>query len=110
MNRRSHLFAVLLAAAAAAGCENRDMRQLETRAERTVEQLVPAVEDAAITGKVKAALIAAPEVSGTAIDVDTQGQVVSLQGTVEAARQRAEEIARKIEGVRDVRNSVVVKR
>jgi hyperosmotically inducible protein len=88
------------------------LQQFGQRLENRVEQAVPAAEDALITSKVKGALIAAPEVSGLAVDVDTSGNVVTLRGTVKTPeqRQRAEQVARGVEGVREVRNELEVER
>jgi hypothetical protein len=69
------------------------------------------VDDAVITTKVKAALAADPQVKATEVKVNTFKGVVQLSGFVsspEAAR-RAVEIARGVEGVREVRNDMVVK-
>jgi hyperosmotically inducible periplasmic protein len=62
------------------------------------------VGDAAVTARVKAALLADPLVSGMAIDVDTRDGVVSLAGKVSGAaeRNRAVDIARNTDGVRSV--------
>jgi hyperosmotically inducible protein len=70
-----------------------------------------AVDDSAITAKVKSSLLADPIVSATAIDVDTTAGAVSLNGIVknEQERQRAIQLAQSTEGVRvvDARNLVV---
>ena len=102
---------VVIVAALAAGCDRQEINQYAAKAERQVERAVPAVDDATVTAKVKSALIATPEVSGLRIDVDTSDNVVSLNGTVGSAEQRelAERTARSVEGVRDVKNNLVVK-
>ncbi|HEX6852457.1 MAG TPA: BON domain-containing protein [Candidatus Polarisedimenticolaceae bacterium] len=63
-----------------------------------------------ITTKTKLALYTAEDVSGTSINVDTFNGRVTLHGKVETAaeRTRAEEIAKRIEGVLGVRNLVQV--
>jgi osmotically-inducible protein OsmY len=70
-----------------------------------------AADDTAITAKVKSSLIADPIVSATAIDVDTLGGMVSLNGIVtsEQERQRAIQLARSTQGVKqvDARNLVL---
>ncbi len=70
-----------------------------------------AIEDGAITAKVKTALLADPDVKGLKIDVDTKNGVVTLSGTVEknANRDRALKIARDTDGVKSVDNQLVVK-
>jgi hyperosmotically inducible periplasmic protein len=86
-------------------------RELAAGAERQIEKSGAVLDDATITAKIKTALIAEPGLKGLAIDVDTSGNVVSLTGTVgtAAARERAEEIARKTDGVKEVRNNLAVK-
>ena len=65
-----------------------------------------ALDDATITAKVKAALLASDGVSGTDISVETVGGTVILTGEVKDAQQvqRAAEIAMNVEGVRSVDN------
>lgn len=67
--------------------------------------------DAALTARVKAALLADDEVKGLAIDVDTRAGEVTLRGTVERpeAAARAVEVASGVEGVREVVNRLTVK-
>ncbi len=62
------------------------------------------IDDAGITMKVKAKLLDDPTVKGLKIDVDTRDGVVYLTGSVsgEAEKQKAIELARNTEGVRDV--------
>jgi hyperosmotically inducible protein len=70
-----------------------------------------AIEDGAITAKVKTALLADPDVKGLKIDVDTKNGVVTLSGTVEknANLDKAVTIARNTEGVKSVENQLIVK-
>lgn len=69
-----------------------------------------AVDDAAVTAKVKAALVAEPGLKSLAINVNTFGGVVTLRGTADSQsnRQKAEQLASNVEGVRSVRNELVV--
>ena len=69
------------------------------------------IDDATVTAKVKAALLQAPDVKGTDINVDTVNGTVTLKGSVETQAQsdRAASIARGIEGVKDVQNTLTVK-
>ena len=80
--------------------------QIERQAERSVAVL----DDVTVTSKVKAALIAEPNLKGFAIDVDTAQNVVTLTGTVQSdeARTAAESVAKQIEGVKEVRNNITV--
>ena len=63
--------------------------------------------DAWITTKVKSDLLATPDVSGLAIDVDTKSGVVMLKGSVDSKAQadKAVAIAKKIDGVKKVDSS-----
>lgn len=69
------------------------------------------VDSAAITAKVKAALLDDPEVSGLAVKVKTYRGEVQLSGFVdtEAQKKKAEEISVGVDGVRTIRNDLVVK-
>ncbi|MBC7781672.1 MAG: BON domain-containing protein [Proteobacteria bacterium] len=69
-----------------------------------------AVEDTALTAKVKAALLADPDVKGLAINVDTKDGVVSLIGKVggQGERDKALQVARNVEGVRSVSDQLAV--
>ncbi len=69
------------------------------------------VADAWLVTKVKSKLVADPEVSSFNIDVDAiDGQVI-LSGVVTAptTRQEAERIARATDGVKSVRNEILVR-
>lgn len=63
-----------------------------------------------ITTNAKISLLTAADVPSTAIHVDTTDGLVTLHGTVgsEAQKQKAAEVVRGIEGVRDVRNLLQV--
>ncbi len=67
--------------------------------------------DAAITADVKARLIAEPGIRSLSINVDTFNGNVTLKGDVKTAAQRttAERLARKVKGVKSVRNELAVK-
>lgn len=70
------------------------------------------VEDSVITAKVKAALVRDLDLGGAlAVSVETHKGMVVLSGFVDndTLIRRAGEIAAAIEGVRDVKNSLVVK-
>jgi osmotically-inducible protein OsmY len=69
------------------------------------------VENATITGRIKAKLMADERTKAFDINVDTDGTgVVTLRGTAptSASRQAAGELARSVDGVTDVRNELVV--
>lgn len=69
------------------------------------------VDDTTITAKVKSALLADPDVSGLAINVDTLQGDVQLSGFVDSATQaqRAEDIASRVENVDEVINKLTVR-
>jgi osmotically-inducible protein OsmY len=69
------------------------------------------LDDAAITGKVKAAFAADPNVKATEINVETYKGAVQLSGFVAqpADAQRAADIARGVKGVSSVKNDIRVK-
>lgn len=67
--------------------------------------------DATITAAVKAKLLGDPDVSGLAIDVDTEDGVVTLSGRVNTAAEKAEAIrlARETDGVRSVTDKLTTR-
>lgn len=69
------------------------------------------VDDSVITTKVKAELIGDPVTKAYQINVKTFKGVVQLSGFVDtaASKEKAGEIARKVEGVKDVQNDLNVK-
>jgi hyperosmotically inducible periplasmic protein len=69
-----------------------------------------AIDDVTIGTKLKAALAADPELSALKINVDTTQGAVRLKGEVKtlALRRKAEDMARKIEGVKSVDNQLIV--
>ena len=79
--------------------------------DRTTQSTGQFVDDSAIANKVKTAFYADPEVKGTQVEVEVFKGVVQLSGFVDNAiqAQKAVQIARGVEGVRDVRNSMIVK-
>lgn len=70
-----------------------------------------ALDDTAITAKVKAAMAKDPDVSATRVSVETVKGEVRLSGFVNssAEKQRAEQIALQTEGVRSVQNGLMVR-
>lgn len=68
------------------------------------------IDDATITTRVKTALLNDPVAPGTTIDVDTFKGVVTLSGRVKSAEEerKAIEVARGIDGVRDVKSTLQV--
>jgi hyperosmotically inducible protein len=68
------------------------------------------IDDATITTRVKTALLNDPDVGGLRIDVDTTMGVVTLNGVVKskAEETKAIAVARKIDGVKDVKSTLQV--
>lgn len=77
-------------------------------AEDTGAKVGQAIDDSVITGKVKAALIADSVTKAHQINVETRHGEVLLSGFVDSkeSRSRAAELARTVEGVRGVKNSI----
>ena len=71
-----------------------------------------AIDDSVITTKVKSALLADATVKGMDIKVETHQGVAQLSGFVDSQAQvdRAVQIARGVEGVKDVENKMTVKK
>jgi hyperosmotically inducible periplasmic protein len=69
------------------------------------------IDDAAVTTKVKAALVKDPLVSALDVKVDTFKGTVQLSGFVDTAEQksRAEQVASGVSGVAGVRNNISLK-
>jgi len=67
-------------------------------------------EDAAVAAKVKAKLLADPEVKGLAIEVEANAGKVVLKGRADSREQKQEagKLARGTDGVREVRNKIKV--
>src|SRR5215470_9931185 len=70
------------------------------------------VDDTTITASVKAKLIGDKTANLTRIEVDTTNQVVTLNGIVESADQKAkaEQLARQVGGVKSVKNNLQVQK
>jgi osmotically-inducible protein OsmY len=68
------------------------------------------IDDSTITASVKTKLAADKLATLTRVDVDTTNQVVSLNGIVETQqqKQRAEELARQVSGVKAVKNNLQI--
>jgi hyperosmotically inducible protein len=100
--------AALVATMTLAACSEADRQQARnearTEGRQATNQASAAVDDAAITTKVKAALLADDQVKGTQINVDTDGGKVRLTGTVDSQSQieRAVQLARGVNGVQSV--------
>ena len=79
-----------------------------SRGQSTVGQYV---DDTAITTAVKARFVEAKSVDATAISVETLNGTVMLSGFAKNATEKgaAESLARSVNGVKEVRNEIVVR-
>lgn len=103
-------------AAENAGDKTRDTastaaERTEQAGERTGSRIATNLSDAAITAKVKTGLAAAEDTSALEVNVETEKGVVMLSGFVDskAEAERAEKVAKGIEGVTKVRSAIKVK-
>lgn len=69
------------------------------------------IDDAAITAKVKTAIIGEPALQSMQINVDTANGIVILSGAVDSPTSvdRANQIAQAVEGVKSVDNRLTVR-
>ena len=96
---------------AQAGDKAREMgREAGAKIENAAGAVADKSRDIAITGEVKAKLAADDKLSALAINVDTDAGRVVLRGTAPdtAARDRATELARNVDGVGTVDNELKV--
>ncbi len=95
--KRAAVFAAAVGFAMVAGCESMTGRTAGRH-----------VDDASITASVKSKLAGDRAGTLTSIDVDTVSGTVYLTGTVpdSAAKERAGELARDVDGVRSVVNNL----
>jgi osmotically-inducible protein OsmY len=71
-----------------------------------------AMSDASLTTKIKAKMALDDSIKALDIDIDTEGTIVTLRGTVgsEAQRERAVRLARETEGVTQVLDRLEIRR
>lgn len=108
--------AAALALAACSPADRNEVKADASRATSTVKNEASsmatkagnAIDDATLTTKVKAALLADEMVKGTQINVDSSNGTVTLNGAVSTPthKQRAEQLALNVEGVRTVDNKL----
>lgn len=94
-------FGLLLGASLVSGCAGTGQRQ------STGEY----IDSTALTAKVKSALVADEVVRARDVQVETFRGTVQLSGFVDnqAQRDRATQVARSVQGVREVRNNLIIK-
>ena len=83
----------------------------EKKSEWSTEGAKQGTKNAALTGKVKTALANDVGLKTLIINVDSEGSTVTLKGSVDDAdtKSRAEQVAKKVEGVKSVKNELKVK-
>ena len=99
-------------AAIAKGVEGVKSVENKLSVKATTETVGEKVDDAVITTKVKAALLADPVVKSGDIGVVTRDGEVQLSGFVDTQDQidRASEVVRSVQGVKNVRNELSIKK
>ena len=82
-----------------------------TTTSRATNETAVVVDDAAITTKVKSAVLAEPGLKTLQINVDTKDAVVTLSGTVDSPelKSKAVQIAQSVQGVKSVNDNLSVK-
>jgi osmotically-inducible protein OsmY len=114
---RALLVAAVLGGTALAGCASTEDRKSETAAQNKSD---PAdqqtagevVDDSVVTAKVKAKLVDDPVTKAYQINVETFKGTVQLSGFVDSAEavSRATQLAKDVGGVKDVKNSLQVRK
>lgn len=82
------------------------------KAKASGETIGSSTDDAWIHTKIRTRLVGEGEVPGTGVNVDVSNNVVTLRGTVESQAEKAkvEQIAKSTDGVKSVKNQLVVKK
>lgn len=116
------VLALAVATMATVGCEQRAADsvtrsvgqasdRMDTKTNPAAEKVATTADDAVITAKVKAAILAEPGLKSLQINVDTKDATVTLTGNVDSdlLRDRAKQIARSTEGVKNVVDNLKLK-
>ena len=90
---------------------NKNANNYRAEAKNKGESVGDSLEDGWIHFKVRAALAAVDDLRDSTINVDVDKNVVTLRGTVPGAdhKKKAEDAAKKVEGVKSVTNKLEVK-
>lgn len=106
------LVAALIAfsATSLAGCDKQARQQVKAESKDVAASAKVAIDDGAITTKVKSAMLADDHVKGLDISVETKDGVVKLTGraTSPSEKERAVQIARNVDGVKAVNDGIAV--
>jgi len=110
MQMRTLALTGAVAAAVLAGCDQADQKQVSKQARERSAVVAQAVDDPAITAKVKTALLAEPGIPSADISVETVAGKVTLSGKVTDRTQaeRAIQVAAMVEGVNGVDNRLAM--
>jgi osmotically-inducible protein OsmY len=113
---RALLVAAALGATAMAGCVSTDRSESSAAGRESPaadrQTAGEVVDDGVVTAKVKARLVDDPVTKAYQIEVETFKGTVQLSGSVDSAeaRSRAEQLASNVGGVKDVKNSLQVRK
>ncbi len=90
---------------------NKNANDYRAKVKNQGESIGESIEDGWIHFKVRAALAAVDDLRDSTINVDVDKNVVTLRGTVPGAdhKKKAEDAAKKVEGVKSVSNKLEVK-
>lgn len=96
----------------AADTAEKRMDQVDNAVGGKTDEAGQATDDTTLAAKVKSALVADSGLNAAEIGVDTAGGVVTLSGTADtsASRDKAIQVASSVEGVKAVKNNLVVVR
>jgi len=85
--------------------------KMATATDNATAKAATAIDDSALTAKVKTAMLADPSLKAMQINVDTKDGTVTLKGGVEsqAQKDRATDVAQGVSGVKSVDNNLTVK-
>jgi osmotically-inducible protein OsmY len=109
---RALLVAAVLGSTALAGCVSTESEQSAGSAGTDKQTAGEVVDDGVVTAKIKAKLVDDPVTKAYQINVETFKGTVQLSGFVDSAeaRSRAEQLARDMDGVKAVKNSLQVRK
>ena len=90
---------------------SKKVEQATDQTGKKIEKAVESMDDAAITARVKAEILADPLLKTSQISVTTKGGVVRLSGVVDSNQSidRALEITRSVKNVQTTENGLTVK-
>jgi len=110
LKKTASLAAAIVLAMGAVGCSH-NTKSDEGPVQSAAANAGRVVDDSTITAKVKAALIGNPDTKAHQINVETFQGTVQLSGFVDSASARAKalEVARNVDGVKEVKDGLEVR-